>query len=211
MKGSLSLNHATARLVGFNPYDQDVWSVSIGDAETVARVAGGGIKLDLELHKRYQLSQIPSKYSLNDIMVILQEKYKAREVEKHFFEDLKKDSHVNYDQIIICFKLDDKEILNELFSEEEKKMHEELAINNMKYSFKSDQDFMWKDIQEGKLIFIILESSNEIELTAFTIQGVCKKLYTDLLIYKGIDVEKCIPGNSIYERHLKLLFDAGYI
>ena len=70
---------------------------------------------------------------------------------------------------------------------------------------------MWKDVQEGGRINIILESEDNQYISDFTLQGMSEKIWNELIIFQGITVSDCTLGNEKFHDYLKALLKAEYI
>lgn len=75
----------------------------------------------------------------------------------------------------------------------------------------SDENKMWKDIQEGRLIRVVIETTDYQHISAFTMQGVCEKVMDELIVLSGIDPQEANLDNKRYLNYLTLLKKTGYI
>lgn len=168
-----------------------------------------------ELMEKYKELRIPHQFSLQEVDRILNEKYRAVELVKEDFEDLKGDVHVHYDKISKCYTIHDAEILNSLYSAKEKVSHYIMIEFLKKQTFnKEDMDSkqlaMSMEMNQGKRINVILESENQY-ISGFTLQGRSNKLLDELVVFKGIDAEKCHLDNEDFLYYLQALIGAGYL
>ncbi|NOV03843.1 hypothetical protein [Paenibacillus planticolens] len=168
-----------------------------------------------ELMDKYKALNIPHKFSLLEADRILKEKYLAVELDKKEFEDLKGDIHVCYENISKCYTIHNEEVLNRLYSAKEKISHFIMIEFLKKQTFhhedmEKDKAEMWLEMQQGKRINVILESENEY-ITSFTLQGGSDKLLNELIVFKGIDADKCSLDNQEYLYYLQALTQAGYL
>ncbi|GKU77828.1 hypothetical protein [Paenibacillus sp. L3-i20] len=165
-----------------------------------------------QLDEQFKIKQIPTNYSLAEVEKFLKTKYNARNVDKNNFIDLKLDPSVNFDNIVACYIIDDKTVLESIYNESEIEMH--IQFSEM-YASSSESipksELMWRDIQRGKIINVVIESADQKSMTAFTLQGLCEKLLYDLIILKGIDRKECKLGNEQYEFYLTILNNAGLL
>ncbi|NOJ69840.1 hypothetical protein [Paenibacillus alvei] len=170
-----------------------------------------------ELDHKFKESNLPTSYSISAVQEILMTNYKAVEMEdKTFFDSLKKDHCVNFDQIVKFFVINDVDFLSTLYTEYEKETHIEMSHVNSTYvhpegSSRTKSEEIWKEIQEGKRIHIVLESADQKTISAFTMQGLCEKILWELIILKGIRPEDCALGNDYYEHYLNVLHSLGKI
>jgi hypothetical protein len=154
-----------------------------------------------ELHKKFILKKTPLKYSIQEVKEFLQDNYSVKEIPPSEFEDLRKDLFVNFNDIVIGFEIDDPDILNHIFNENEKSFHHEY-----RKEFEEDAtNSTWNKLRAGELLRVILESDELGMLSSFTVQGMCMNLVYDLTILKGIPSGSAHLGNEEYQRYLELL------
>lgn len=167
----------------------------------------------MELHNKFQQSNLPFRYSVDEVDRLLKQKYYATEIAKEIFE--KNDPFDNLDNAIKCYIINNEKILDELYNDEEKTFHKEFIEkhNNDPIDSKKTTDgiIMWRNINEGKLINIIIFSEDQKEISSITIQGKSDKLAIEMAVYGGIDPENCYPGNRKYEWYLNCLLKAGFL
>jgi hypothetical protein len=123
--------------------------------------------------------------------------------------------YVNFENIVKCYAIGDKEILSGLFNEEEKENINKMIEENKKYPVYPDENDekakMWNEIQEGKKLNVILESDNGRTISNFTLQGQCERMYNEVLVLQGIDPKDCILGNPKFEKYLISFLKSEYI
>ncbi|TXK77023.1 hypothetical protein [Paenibacillus sp. N3.4] len=168
-----------------------------------------------ELMEKYKELEIPNKFSLQEADNILKKKYLATELDKKEFEDLKGDIHVHYEKISKCYTIQNEEVLNSLYSATEKISRFIMMEHLKKQAFNNDDmDIkkleMWREVNQGSRINVILESENQY-ISGFTIQGGSDKLVNELVVFKGIDSEKCVLENQEFLYYLQALLKAGYL
>lgn len=159
-----------------------------------------------EMYRKYKNLNIPLQYSIEEISNIYLKKYNAVEIDKKFFIDLKKDPYVNYSKIVKCFVINDKKILDHLFSKEEKEHH--LEFRKEISQLYPEEDFV---IEEGRLLNIILESDDNNTISSFTLQGKSDKIFYELIVFKGIKNEDIKLDNINFQEYLQALVQSGYI
>lgn len=166
-----------------------------------------------KLFEKYKEVGIPLQYTLEEIDQILKVKYLAVEMDKKEFADLKQDPHANYENIRKCYAIQDKEVLERLFTDMEK-----IDIYSMIQFLKSSNDDiqnetekMWNDVQEGRRINIILESDDNKYISGYTLQGASEKIWNELIIFEGVTSSDCQLGNEKFHDYLKALLKAEYI
>lgn len=189
----------------------------------VSDIKGGCIKLESPFHsfmkrlyQKYQQAEIPHFFTVDTVEKIFKEKYLAVELDKKYYEDLKSDQFVKFENIIGAYTITDIKTLENLYISEEKIEIFELIEYNKTLILHPDDvgnelAKMWTDVQEGRRINIILESANGINISGFTVQGVSEKICSELFVMQGIDPGECKLGNENFHRYLKSLLRAGYL
>ncbi|MFE4573366.1 hypothetical protein [Paenibacillus chitinolyticus] len=162
-----------------------------------------------ELDKLFKKSKLPFRYSVKDAEKILTDRYNTIEIDKEIVNDLKKDPLVNYENIIKCYRVNDSKIHSALFNDNERSMHAETRQLNANQPI-SDSEItesmlLWRDIQEGKFLRLVLESADREYISSFTLQGLSEKMLDELIILKGIPPEEGYIGNPAYEFYLNVL------
>lgn len=152
---------------------------------------------------------------MEDADNILKAKYNAVEINNEVVGDLKEDPLVNFNNIVKCYGVNDRKILSALFNDNERSMQDEFrqhyANNPVSSSEVTESELLWRDIQEGKLLQIVLESADGEYISSFTLQGMSEKILHELIILKGISPEKGYIGNPAYEFYLDFLYKNGLI
>lgn len=162
------------------------------------------------LYERFLKSKVPYEFSLEHVDQLLRTKYSAVEVSKSTVEDLKNDPMCDFDAIYKCYVITDAVVLDSLFTPEERSIQSEMAKENSKYP--AEDDNVWGDIQEGRMIRVIVDSDNGSTMTGFNLQGLCEVLMYELYVLKGIKPEACTDPNDPYFAHyLECLDKAGYL
>ncbi|MBJ6360690.1 hypothetical protein ACFOQM_05140 [Paenibacillus sp. GCM10012307] len=168
-----------------------------------------------ELDQLFKKTKLPFRYSLEDAEKILRDKYNAIEIDKEIVGSLKKDPLVEYDNIIKCYRVDDSKILSALFNDNERSMHAEFRQINanepISNSEVTESELLWRDIQEGKFLQIVLESADREYISSFTLQGLSEKILHELILIKGIPPEEGYIGNPAYEFFLDFLHKNDFI
>jgi hypothetical protein len=168
-----------------------------------------------KLFYKYKELNIPNKFTIQEVDSILKNKYNAVEIDKQQYTELKNDPYINYEKIVKSYKLEDNNVLNNLFNDEEKNNFIEIEKENSKYPIHPEEDYNkaieQRNLQEGKLLLIFLESEDGKYISTFTLQGQCEKLSIELIVFKGIDPDKCDLQNESFVHYLEALLKAGYI
>ncbi|BFT72469.1 hypothetical protein [Paenibacillus sp. P36] len=167
------------------------------------------------LLEKYEELKIPNKFSLQEVDNLLKKKYMAIELDKMEFEDLKGDVHVQYNKITKCYAIQNEEVLNSLYSAKEKVDHFIMIEFLRKQNFNNDdsdskRQEMSLEVNQGKRINVILESENQY-ISGFTLQGRSNKLLNELVVFKGIDSDKCNLENQEFLYYIQALLESGYI
>lgn len=164
-----------------------------------------------QLYSLFQSKQISYEYDLTFVDQLLRTTYGAIEVSKSTVEDLKKDPMCDFDAIYKCYVITDAKILNSLFTPEERSIQAEMAKKHATHP-KTEDPNVWRDIQEGRMIRVIIDSTNGTTMTGFNLQGLCEGLMYELYVLKGIKPEACTNPNDPYFAHyLECLDKAGYL
>ncbi|WP_445487632.1 hypothetical protein [Niallia sp. 03133] len=169
-----------------------------------------------QLFQKYKNAKIPNHFTMESIIHHLKEKYQAKEVDTKYYEDLKADPFVDFESIIGMYSITNLNILENLYSEEEKiDIFELIGMNKTieTHPDETENDIvaMWVDVQEGRRINIILESENGCNLSGFTIQGHCQRIFDELSVLQGLEKEECVLGNEKFHIYLKSLVRTGYL
>jgi hypothetical protein len=168
-----------------------------------------------KLFDKYKEHKIPNKFTLQEVDSIFKKKYNAVEIDKQQYTDLNKDLYINYKKIVKLYKIEDKDVLSNLFSDEEKNNFIEMIKENSNYPIHPEEDYNkaleQRNLQEGKLLLIFLESENGKYISDFTLLGQCEKLYNELVVFKGIVPDECDIKNENFVHYLEALLKAGYI
>lgn len=167
--------------------------------------------MENSLHERYLKSRLPNRFPVAQVCRILTDKFRAEEMDKDWFADLKKDPLVHDERIAKCFKIVDDSVLQSLFSPEERQMHRDSAASFRNDRLHGERERIWKDLQEGKRLHVVLETVDGESLSGFTLQGISQKLLAELVVLQGIDPARAIPGTLPYERYLQFAAEAGYL
>ncbi|MBD8500917.1 hypothetical protein [Paenibacillus arenosi] len=160
-----------------------------------------------QLLGKFLEKQFPLEYKLHVVDDFLRSRYDATEIPKSSMEELQTDPQVNFTQIYRCYDINNRDILNRLYSDFEKSMQEEYRQSHSITYANSE----WEKIQSGQLIRVILESNNNDTLTNFTVQGMCMTIVHDLTILKGIPSSYVHVDNLYFTQYLQILKARGYL
>lgn len=122
-----------------------------------------------------------TKSSLQEVEDFLNQKYLVKKIPISNLEELRNDPQVKFDRIVACFEVDNIDILERIFNEAEKEIHEDYKFEHRNAPFASP----WNKINSGQLLRIVLESDDGVTLSNFSVQGLCMKLVSDLSALKG--------------------------
>ena len=157
-----------------------------------------------KLYTKYLSKKIPMYYSIDEVDQMYKEKYKAKELAKTDFIDLKEDPYVDFSNIIKCYEIYDENILDNLYSDKEKaaekEFYEAFILNY------PEEDY--KKIRDNK-INIILESKDGERISSFTVQGGCNYIFNEIVVFKGAGLEEQNLENRRFINYLKCLEDTG--
>ncbi|KAA0766602.1 hypothetical protein [Bacillus sp. SH5-2] len=166
-----------------------------------------------KLYEKYKMRSIPNEFSIIEIDRILKEEYKATEIDKDKIGSMMHDPYTNFAEIIKCYKIDQQDILSNLFSNEEKSnFAETIQFNQSEQNTQYDeQDFFNQQIQEGKLIIIFIASMDGTYMNYFNLLGHSEKLYYKLTVLMGVEKEECNLDNPLFQKYLQALDATGYL
>lgn len=162
-----------------------------------------------ELHEKFINSTLSQRLTLSEISHYIIKVYKANVISTDMFRDLKDDSSVNFNNITHCFAIPE-EVVNKLRSNVEKSEIEETIKLISQYSSLSQEEKELA-IYSEKGLKIILESSDQVYLDNFTIQGESEKLLKDMIYLQGLNPSEYTLENEDYIEYLKILNEKGLI
>ncbi|WP_439022482.1 hypothetical protein [Bacillus thuringiensis] len=166
-----------------------------------------------KLYEKYKMRSIPNEFSIIEFDRILKEEYKATEIDKGKIGSMMHYPYTNFAEIIKCYKIDQQDILSNLFSNEEKSNFAEMIqFNQSEQNTQYDeQDFFNQQIQEGKLIIIFIASMDGTYMNYFNLLGHSEKLYHKLTVFMGVEKEECNLDNPLFQKYLQALDATGYL
>lgn len=130
-----------------------------------------------------------NEYSIENISNYLIENYRAEEITLEDFLDMYVDSiDDNFEDISKIYKIDNTDVIENLLSEEEKAQIE-LTIKHLNNIEINDALYLNK-ISTGKLIIIMLESKDRVNLSGFIMEGSGQILFDYLSSLIGNNVKK---------------------
>lgn len=159
-----------------------------------------------KLYSKFLTKNIPNYFLIDEVDRIYKEKYKANELDKTNFIDLKKDPYVDYTNIVKCYEIKDEKILVNLFCKEEKKQHQHFT---KKYASRYPGEDL--RLNEGKLINVILESKDGKRICGYTVQGSCSYISSELVVFIGSKQEEQNLDNRKFRYYLNCLEEIGYL
>lgn len=134
-------------------------------------------------------------YTLEEVDKALKKKYNAKLFSIDKFKSLNEEISDNPDQSVRLYLIDNEKIIvNNLSHYERKEILETiyfLKLNEVIIEYSTEDERLegkiLEDISRGKLIRIIVESSDGYTFTGFTMQGSGEKIYNFLLEMLGED------------------------
>lgn len=130
-----------------------------------------------------------NKYSIDNISKNLIENYGAEEITlEHFLNMDENNEEYSFEDISKIYKIDNVGVIEKLLSEEEKAQIE-LTIEHLNNIDNDDFSYLDK-ISTGKLIIIVLESKDKVNLSGFIMEGNGQVLFDYLTSLIGNDVKK---------------------
>ncbi|MEG2364114.1 MAG: hypothetical protein RSC26_11465 [Terrisporobacter sp.] len=131
---------------------------------------------------------IKSNYKIEDVSKYIIEKFNAIEITKDEFLEKNKDMYENeIENISRILKIEDEEIIGNLLSENEK---EEIKITIEHLKEIENCSTSIYEISTGKLIIVILESEDNINLSGFIMEGIGEILFDYLMSLIDEPIEK---------------------
>ncbi|WP_088070008.1 hypothetical protein [Gottfriedia luciferensis] len=159
-----------------------------------------------ELYLKFLNKNIPNYILIEEVDRIYKEKYKANELDKTNFIDLKKDAYVDYANIVKCYEITDEKVLDNLYSKEEKEEHHRYAKEYAPRYPEEDHR-----LEEGKLINVMLESKDGKRISGYTVQGSCSYISSELVVFIGTKQEDQNLDNHRFRYYLDCLEETGYL
>ena len=164
------------------------------------------------LYEKYLNSPIPKKCNWKEIKELFITKYDAKIMnikEMTLFLD-----PLEVDLFCACLMIDNCNILNQIFTEEEKQGFKDLQQYNQQFPldvFASRSEKEYTRIQEGEyiLVFFSVSSSNDIE--NFKLVGNSSRILYELLVRIGVNKDECHLDNQIFCEYLLALSNLGYL
>ena len=134
-------------------------------------------------------------YTLEELDKALKEKYKAKVFPIEQFKSLNQEISDNPDESLKLYLIDDENIIENNLSDYERKEILEtiyfLKLNEVIIEYSTEEERLegkiLENISRGKLVRIIIESSDGITFSGFTMQGSGEKIYNFLLEMLGED------------------------
>ncbi|HFT2186685.1 MULTISPECIES: hypothetical protein [Bacillus] len=166
-----------------------------------------------KLYEKYKMRNIPNKFSIDEIDTILKSEYRATEIKKNKIGSIYLDTNIEFKEIVKCYKIEEKAVLMELFSDAEKKNFAEMIqLNQSEQNTDfNEQDLFNKEIQEGKLIVIFLASADGTYINYFNLLGHSEMMYNKLTVLMGLEKEECNIENPLFQEYLQALAAIGYL
>ncbi|SCH51200.1 MULTISPECIES: hypothetical protein [unclassified Romboutsia] len=132
-------------------------------------------------------------YTLDELDKTLKEKYNAKSFSVEEFKDLIKEISNHPENSVRLYIIDDEKIIDENLSDYERREVLDtiyyLKMNEIIIDYSTDEGRLeaktLDDIKRGKLIRIIVESTDNITFTGFTMQGSAEGIYNELIEMLG--------------------------
>lgn len=165
-----------------------------------------------KLFFKFKELEITSKvFTLHEIDEVLKNKYLAKEiVNDPTYLGLIDDPMVDESKIVKMYEISDPNILNGLYTEEERQTQRILA--NEDYIVETENDLLHINMLQGKLFRIALLSEDNNTVSGVTEQGECKKIAAEMYILASTLNEDDINVKDLwFQEYLEALALAGYI
>ena len=139
------------------------------------------------------------KPTIEDISVFLENNYKAYEIKDETFLGLDKDVMVDVKNIVKMYRIDDPEIMEELYTDEEKEEQLEIPDAASDYQYKNRFN-------------IILESEDKVSISGYTLQGTSNRMRSLIwAVCAKITEEDIEAKDPYYLDYLASLWWAGFL
>ena len=150
-------------------------------------------------------------FSMQEIEGIFKNKYLAEEiVNDNTYLGLIDDPMVDVSKIAKMYKISDSNILNDLYTDEEKQTQR--VLTSEEFIVETENDLLSMNILQGKLLRIALESEDNNTLSGYTQQGECKKIAAELFVLgTTVTKEDINVKDEWFQEYLEALVLAGYI
>ena len=150
-------------------------------------------------------------FTLREIEKVLEDKYLAKEiVNDSTYLGLIDDPNVDESKIVKMYEITDSNILNGLYTEEERQTQRVLASEE--FLVETENDLLNINIMQGKLLRIALESEDNNTLSGYTQQGECKKIAAELFVFgTKLTKEDINIKDEWFQEYLEALVLAGFI
>lgn len=165
-----------------------------------------------KLLKKYEELNIINKvFTLREIEEIFENKYLAKEVvNDHTYLGLIDDPMVNVSNIVKMYAITEPNILEGLYTEEERQTQKILASEE--FIVETESELLSVKIMEGKLLRIALESKDGNILSGYTQQGECKKIAAELFVVGSTVTKEDIDvKDEWFQEYLETLVLSGYM
>ena len=129
---------------------------------------------------------------IENVSKYLTEKFNAVEITvDEFLENNKEIYEGSLEDISMIYKIEDENIIQSLLSENEK-LEIEITKEHLRNNQIEDNDSYMNEISTGKLIIIILESKDKINLSGFVMEGNGQILFDYLTGLMDKPIEKSV-------------------
>ena len=164
------------------------------------------------LYEKYLNSPIPKKYNCKEIQELFIAKYDAKIMdikEMTLFLD-----PLEVDSFCACLMIDNCDILNRIFTKEEKQGFKDIQQYNQQYSFDvlaSRGENEYTRIQEGEYVLVFLSVNFAGAVENFKLVGNSSRIFDELLVRIGVDNNECHLDNRTFCDYLLALSNLGYL
>lgn len=165
-----------------------------------------------KLFEKYKELNMTSKvFTLREIDGVLKNKYLAKEiVNDPTYLGLIDDPMVDESKIVKMYEISDSNILNGLYTEEERQTQRILA--NEEFLVETENDLLNINMMQGKLFRIALLSEDNNTVSGVTEQGECKKIAAEMYVLASTLNKEDINVKDVwFQEYLEALVLAGYI
>ncbi|MBW3111561.1 hypothetical protein KYJ26_06950 [Bacillus sp. MCCB 382] len=166
-----------------------------------------------KLYKKYKRLSIPNQYTIKEVETILRKEYSA--VSFPIKEVAFLLSPENVKVLDTCFKMQEPEVLFNLFTEQEIRDLTELKeINkqnplNLEIATKSEVEYT--RIQEGHYVMVFFGTDHEGKIQDVKILGHSQKMFDLMTVFIGVEHDHCTLENRDFHDYLYALSNLGYL
>lgn len=166
-----------------------------------------------ELNKKYTRLSIPNQYKIKEAETILMKDYSAVSYpikEVAFLLSPEEEKRLD-----TCYKIDDPEVLFNLFSEQEKRDLKELKEMNkqnpLNLEIANKSEVEYTRIQEGNYVMVFFGTDHQGKIQEVKLLGHSQRMFDLMTVFIGVDHNQCTLENRDFQEYLLALSNLGYL